>query len=75
MPETADNVAEDFQVSREDQDAFAARSQARYAAAQKEGRFKDEMMPVSIPQRKGDPVIFEADEHPARERLLKLWPN
>ena len=64
MPETADNVAEDFQVSREDQDAFAARSQARYAAAQKEGRFKDEMMPVSIPQRKGDPVIFEADEHP-----------
>ena len=76
MPETADNVAEDFQVSREDQDAFAARSQARYAAAQKEGRFKDEMMPVSIPQRKGDPVIFEADEHPRAgttvETLAKL---
>ena len=76
MPETADNVAEDFQVSREDQDAFAARSQARYAAAQKEGRFKDEMMPVSIPQRKGDPIIFDADEHPRAgttvEALAKL---
>ena len=76
MPETADNVAEDFQVSREDQDAFAARSQARYAAAQKEGRFKDEMMPVSIPQRKGDPIIFDADEHPRAgttvETLAKL---
>ncbi len=83
MPETADNVAEDFQVSREDQDAFAARSQARYAAAQKEGRFKDEMMPVSIPQRKGDPIIFDADEHPRAgttvEALAKLkginWPD
>ncbi|MEK9733702.1 MAG: 3-oxoadipyl-CoA thiolase [Paracoccaceae bacterium] len=76
MPETADNVADDFQVSREDQDAFAARSQARYAAAQKEGRFKDEMMPVSIPQRKGDPIIFDADEHPRAgttvEALAKL---
>mgnify|MGYP003333229172 FL=1 len=76
MPETADNVAEDFQVSREDQDAFAARSQARYAAAQKEGRFKDEMMPVSIPQRKGDPIIFDVDEHPRAgttvEALAKL---
>ena len=64
MPETADNVAEDYGVSREDQDAFAARSQARYAAAQAEGRFADELMRVEIPQRKGDPIIFDTDEHP-----------
>ncbi|WP_298260785.1 3-oxoadipyl-CoA thiolase [uncultured Litoreibacter sp.] len=64
MPETADNVAEEFSVSREDQDAFAARSQARYAAAFAAGVFADELMTVSIPQRKGDPIVFEADEHP-----------
>ncbi|MEM9321176.1 MAG: 3-oxoadipyl-CoA thiolase [Pseudomonadota bacterium] len=64
MPETADNVAEDYQVSRDDQDAFAARSQARYTAADKAGRFADELMSVSIPQRKGDPILFTQDEHP-----------
>ncbi|MZR12807.1 3-oxoadipyl-CoA thiolase [Maritimibacter sp. DP07] len=64
MPETADNVAEDYAVSREDQDAFAARSQARWAAAQEAGRFADEIVPVSVPQRKGDPVIVDTDEHP-----------
>ena len=64
MPETADNVAEDYQVSRADQDAFAARSQARYAAAHAEGRFADELMSVTLPQRKGDPIVFSADEHP-----------
>ncbi|MEO1780087.1 MAG: acetyl-CoA C-acyltransferase, partial [Pseudomonadota bacterium] len=64
MPETADNVAEDYQVSRADQDAFAARSQARYAAAHAEGRFVDEVMTVTLPQRKGDPIVFSADEHP-----------
>lgn len=64
MPETADNVAEDYGVSRADQDAFAARSQARWEAAQDEGRFADEITPVAIPQRKGDPVVFEIDEHP-----------
>jgi len=64
MPETADNVAEAYQVSRADQDAFAARSQARHAAAVDAGVFTDELMRVSIPQRKGDPVVFNADEHP-----------
>ena len=76
MPETADNVAEDFQVSREDQDAFAVRSQARYAFALSEGRFDDELMAVSIPQRHGDPNIFDKDEHPRAgtdvEKLGKL---
>ncbi len=76
MPETADNVAEDFQVSREDQDAFAVRSQARYVAALSEGRFDDELMAVSIPQRKGDPIILDKDEHPRAgtdiEKLGKL---
>ncbi|MCK8482668.1 3-oxoadipyl-CoA thiolase [Aliiroseovarius sp. S2029] len=64
MPQTADNVAEDYAVSREDQDAFAARSQARWDAAHKAGRFADEIIPVTIPQRKGDPVVVDTDEHP-----------
>ncbi|MEM9430010.1 MAG: 3-oxoadipyl-CoA thiolase [Pseudomonadota bacterium] len=64
MPETADNVAEDFQIARADQDAFAARSQARYAAAAERNVFADELMPVSIPQRKGEPLVVAADEHP-----------
>ncbi len=64
MPETADNVAEDWQVSRADQDAFAARSQARWAIAQAKGAFAQEIAPVTIPQRKGDPVIVDTDEHP-----------
>lgn len=64
MPETADNVAEDFGVSREDQDALAARSQARWAAADEAGHFADEIVPVMIPQRKGDPIVFDKDEHP-----------
>ncbi|MCR0982456.1 3-oxoadipyl-CoA thiolase [Roseomonas populi] len=63
MPETAENVAQDFQVSRADQDAFALRSQQRAAAAQAAGRFAEEIVPVSIPRRKGDPVVFERDEH------------
>jgi len=64
MPQTADNVAEDYNVSREDQDAFAARSQARWAAAHEAGVFANEIIPVSVPQRKGDPVIVDTDEHP-----------
>ena len=64
MPQTADNVAEDWQVSRADQDAFAARSQARWAAAQEAGVFADEIVPVSVPQRKGNPVVVDTDEHP-----------
>jgi acetyl-CoA acetyltransferase family protein len=76
MPETADNVAEDYGISRADQDAFAARSQARYEAADAAGRFDDELMPVEIPQRKSDPIIFNKDEHPRPgtgiEKLSKL---
>ncbi|MBO9448671.1 3-oxoadipyl-CoA thiolase [Tropicibacter sp. R16_0] len=64
MPQTADNVADDYGVSRADQDAFAARSQARWAAADAAGVFKDEIAPVTIPQRKGDPIVFDTDEHP-----------
>lgn len=64
MPQTADNVAEDYAVSREDQDEFAARSQARWAAAEQAGLFRDEITPVTIPQRKGDPIVVDTDEHP-----------
>jgi acetyl-CoA acyltransferase len=64
MPETAENVAADYGISRADQDAFAARSQARWAAAHEAGAFADEIVPVTIPQRKGDPVIVDTDEHP-----------
>jgi acetyl-CoA acyltransferase len=64
MPETAENVAEEFQVSRADQDAFALRSQQRTAAAMERGRFEREIVPVTVPQRRGDPVIVDTDEHP-----------
>lgn len=64
MPQTADNVAADFGISRADQDAFAARSQARWEAAQKAGVFAAEIVPVTIPQKKGDPIVFAVDEHP-----------
>ena len=76
MPETAENVATDFKISREDQDAFALRSQQRAVAAMKEGRLAEEIVPVKIPQKKGDPVIVAKDEHPradtSRESLAKL---
>ena len=76
MPQTADNVAADFGISRADQDAFAARSQARWAAAQAAGLFRDEIVPVTIPQKKGDPLIVETDEHPrpgtTAEQLARL---
>ena len=64
MPQTADNVAQDYGISREDQDAFAARSQARYAAAAEAGHFDDELIPVMVPQRKAEPMLFDLDEHP-----------
>ena len=72
MPETAENVAEDWNVSREDQDAFAYRSQEKAAAAQANGRLAQEIVPVTIPQRKGDPVVVEKDEHPRQTSLEKL---
>ena len=76
MPETAENVAEDYSIARADQDAFAARSQDRAVAAQENGRLAREIVPVTIPQRKGDPVVVERDEHPragtTAEKLAKL---
>ena len=77
MPSTGENVAQEFQISREDQDAFAVRSQERAAAAQANGRLAVEIVPVEIPQRKGDPVIVDKDEHPratSMEALSKLRP-
>jgi 3-oxoadipyl-CoA thiolase len=71
MPETADNVAADYHVSRADQDAFAVRSQARWAKAQAAGLFKDEIAPVTLPQKKGDPVVIDCDEHPRPETTLE----
>lgn len=64
MGVTAENIAKQFSISREDQDAFAAASQQKALAAIEAGRFKDEIIPVTIPQRKGDPVIFDTDENP-----------
>ena len=76
MPETAENVAADYQISRADQDAFAARSQARWEAAQKSGIFADEIVPVTLPRRNGDPILFDTDEHPrpgtTTEKLASL---
>ncbi|WP_158871399.1 3-oxoadipyl-CoA thiolase [Antarcticirhabdus aurantiaca] len=75
MPETGENVAEDFHVSREDQDAFAVRSQNKAAAAQENGRLGHEIVPVTIPQRKGEPKVVDSDEHPratTMEALAKL---
>ena len=75
MPETAENVASDYQVSRADQDAFALRSQARASAAIENGKLAEEIVKVAIPQRKGDPTIVSRDEHPrptSIEALAKL---
>ncbi len=77
MPETAENVAEDFKVSRADQDAFALRSQQRALAAQANGALAEEIVPVTIPAKKGDPVVVSRDEHPREtslEALAKLKP-
>ena len=72
MPETGENVAEDFKVSREDQDAFALASQEKASTAQGNGRLTKEITPVTIPQRKGDPLVVDTDEHPRRTSLEKL---
>jgi len=71
MPQTADNVAADFSISRADQDAFAVRSQQRWGAADAAGRFADELVPVVIPQKKGDPKQVDRDEHPRPETTLE----
>jgi len=71
MPETAENVAQEFQISRADQDAFAWRSQQRAGKAMASGRFAQEITPVTIPRRKGDPVVVEKDEHPRPDTTLE----
>src|SRR5688572_24394982 len=77
MPSTAENVADEFQISREDQDAFALRSQEKTAAAEANGRLAAEIVPVTIPQRKGAPIVVDQDEHPRAtsvEKLAQLKP-
>ncbi len=78
MPETAENIAEEWPVSRADQDMFALRSQQRAAAAAKAGKFADEMIAVNVPSKKGDPVVVNQDEQPrpdtTLEALAKLKP-
>jgi 3-oxoadipyl-CoA thiolase len=77
MPSTAENVAREWQVSREDQDAFAVRSQEKASRAQENGRFEAEIVPVHIPQRKGDALVVDRDEHPrltSVEALARLKP-
>ena len=77
MGKTADNVAEQLGISREDSDKFALQSQERAAKAIAGGRFKDEIVPITIPQRKGDPIVFDTDEYPRLtplEKLAKLKP-
>ena len=72
MPETAENVAEQFNISRQDQDLFAFRSQEKASKAQEEGRFAEEIVPISIPRRKKEPLVFDTDEHPRNTTLEKL---
>ncbi|MDW7729726.1 MAG: acetyl-CoA C-acetyltransferase [Bacillota bacterium] len=77
MGNTAENIAERYSISREEQDQFAFESQKRAHAAIENGRFRDEIIPVEVPQRKGDPIIFDTDEHPrmtSLEALAKLRP-
>src|SRR3546814_18941394 len=77
MPRTGENVAQEFQVSREDQDAFAVRSQEKAARAQDNGRLAAEIVPVTIPQRKGEALVVDRDEHPRKtslEALARLRP-
>ena len=71
MPQTADNVAAEFNIGRADQDAFAVRSQQRWGAADAAGRFANELVPVLIPQKKGDPKVVNRDEHPRPQTTLE----
>lgn len=74
---TAENLAEKFNISREEQDIFAMSSQDKAWHAIENGKFKDEIVPVMVPQRKGDPIVFDTDEHPRKtslEKLAKLKP-
>ncbi len=71
MGETAENVAREYGISREDQDRFALSSQQRWAAAQAAGRFASEIVPVEVPQRRGEPIVFDTDEHPRPETTFE----
>jgi acetyl-CoA acyltransferase len=75
MPETAENVAAEYRVSRGDQDAFALRSQQRAVAAQENGNLAEEIVPVSIPQKKGAPTVVDRDEHPRNDTSLEALAN
>lgn len=68
LGETAENIAEEMEISREEQDAFALESHRRAVAAINEGKFKDEIIPIAVPRRKGDPIIVDTDEHPRYRR-------
>lgn len=72
MPETAENVADDFGVNREDQDRFALASQEKYALAHKQGFFKEEIVPITVPQRRAEAIVFDTDEHPRQTSLEAL---
>ncbi|QHL88246.1 acetyl-CoA C-acyltransferase [Nibribacter ruber] len=72
MGETAENVAKQWNISREDQDKFAVQSQTRYQEAAKAGKFKDEIVPVAVPQKKGEALVFDTDEHPRLSPIEKL---
>jgi 3-oxoadipyl-CoA thiolase len=72
MPETAENVAEQFNINRQDQDFFAFNSQSKTAIAQEQNYFDDEIVAVEIPQRKGDPIVVDKDEHPRQSPMEKL---
>jgi 3-oxoadipyl-CoA thiolase len=72
MGETAENVAEQWQISRAEQDEFAHNSQVKYAQANEDGKFADEILPVAVPQRKSEPIVVSADEHPRKTSVEKL---
>ena len=72
MPQTADNVAQEFNISRTDQDALALRSQQRWAAAHAAGRFACELVQVLVTRKKGDPIVFDTDEHPRPETTMEM---
>lgn len=72
MGETAENVVEKYGISRQEQDEFSFKTQQKYAAAHEAGKFKDEIIPVSVPQKKADPILFDKDEHPRLSSVEKL---
>ena len=72
MGETAENVVDKYGISREEQDKFAHKTQLKYQRAHEEGRFEDEIVPISVPRRKSDPLLFIKDEHPRLSSIEKL---